>query len=139
MTVYEKKITFKTGGEVEMVDLTGRITSSVEESGVREGIGLVFVPGATGAIVAIEYEEGLLEDFPRALERLVPRGIEYKHHLKWHDDNGHSHVRASILGPDLSFPISGGRPVLGTWQQIVFVELDTRPRERKIIVKIIGE
>lgn len=139
MTVYEKRLTFKTGGEVEMVDLTGRITSAVQESGVQEGIGLVFVPGATGAIVAIEYEEGLLHDFPRALERLAPKGIEYMHHLRWHDDNGHSHVRASILGPDLSFPISGGKPVLGTWQQITFVELDTRPRERTVIVKIVGE
>lgn len=139
MTVFEKKLTFKTGGEVEIVDLTGNIKSTVEESGIQEGIGLVFVPGATGAIVAIEYEEGLLEDFTRALERLVPKEIEYRHHLKWNDDNGHSHVRASILGPDLSFPISKGRPVLGTWQQITFVELDTRPRERTVIVKIVGE
>jgi len=139
MVTYEKRLKFDTSGEVEIVDLTDKIKKAVGESGVKEGIGLVFVPGATGAIIAIEYEEGLLKDFPRMLERVAPKGIEYLHHLKWHDDNGHSHVRASLLGPDLSFPISEGKPVLGTWQQIAFVELDTRPRQRTIIVKIVGE
>jgi len=99
----------------------------------------VFVPGSTGALTTIEYEPGLIHDFPAALERIVPRNIRYEHERRWHDGNGHSHVRASILGPSLTVPFTNGKLALGTWQQIVFVELDVRPRTRELVVQIVGE
>ena len=111
----------------------------MKRSGVREGVLHLFAVGSTVALTTIEYEEGLREDLFNALERVAPRNAEYKHHLKWGDYNGHSHVRASIIGPSISIPIGEGRPILGTWQQVVLVELDTRPRTRKIITTIIGE
>jgi len=97
------------------------------------------VPGATGAVTTIEYEPGLLKDLPAILERISPKGMEYEHELRWHDGNGHSHCRASILGPSLTVPFVDKKLTLGTWQQIVFVELDVRSRNRKLIVQIIGE
>ena len=139
MAVHREEFDLSTSGEVEIIDITGRVRDVVRRSGISEGICLVFVPGATGAITTIEYEPGLLEDFPDALERMVPKGIEYKHHLRWHDGNGHSHVRASLLGPDLTVPVADGDLLLGTWQQIVFVELDVRRRTRRIVVQIVGE
>ena len=111
----------------------------MKRSGVREGVLHLFAVGSTVALTTIEYEEGLREDLFNVLERVAPRNAEYKHHLRWGDYNGHSHVRASIIGPSISIPIGEGRPILGTWQQVVLVELDTRPRTRKIITTIIGE
>ncbi|MGQ9543355.1 MAG: secondary thiamine-phosphate synthase enzyme YjbQ [Candidatus Bathyarchaeia archaeon] len=139
MTVVTKSISLKTRGEVEMVDLTGDVERAVKESGLRDGVVTVFIPGSTGALTTIEYESGLLQDFPAALERLFPRSISYEHEKRWHDGNGHSHIRASMLGPSLTVPFMNGRLTLGTWQQIVFVELDVRPRERSIIIQIMGE
>lgn len=123
----------------DIVDLTERISSEVDESGMHSGIATVFVPGATGAVTTIEYEPGLIEDIGDALERLVPEGIDYAHDLRWHDGNGHSHIRASILGPSLTAPFHQGKLMLGTWQQIVFLEMDNRPRHRKVVVQIMGE
>ncbi len=123
----------------DMIDLTDRVSSLVGKSGLRSGIATVFVPGATGAVTTIEYEPGLVEDMRNALERLAPEGIDYAHDLRWHDGNGHSHIRASIIGPSLVVPFSEGRLLLGTWQQIVFLEMDNRPRQRRIVVQIIGE
>ena len=104
-----------------------------------DGVAFLFVPGSTGALTTIEYEPGLISDFPVALERLAPKDLPYEHEKRWHDGNGHSHVRASLLGPDLSVPFQKRKLLLGTWQQIVFVELDVRPRDRTIIVQVIGE
>ena len=139
MTVVSRRVRFSTKGEVDMVDVTHMVQRAVEESGLKKGIVTVFVPGSTGAVATIEYEPGLLKDFPRMLEKIAPRGEEYEHHLRWHDWNGHSHCRAALLGPSLTVPFEDGRLQLGTWQQIVFVELDVKPRERELILQLIGE
>jgi len=139
MAVHTGRISVETKGDVEIHDISGEVMSIVEESGIDDGIASIFVLGSTGAITTLEYEPGLLEDIPAALERLFPRGIVYQHHERWHDGNGHSHVRASFLKPGLCVPVENGRPVLGTWQQIVFIELDNKPRRREIIVKVVGE
>ncbi|PIV69956.1 MAG: secondary thiamine-phosphate synthase enzyme [Euryarchaeota archaeon CG01_land_8_20_14_3_00_38_12] len=136
---YSETISVSTKGETDIINITDDVSKIVEKSGMKNGIGCVFVPGSTGAITTIEYEPGLLQDLPKALERLFPKNIEYKHHETWHDGNGHSHVRASIIGPSLAVPIKNGKLILGTWQQIVFVELDVRKRKREIIVQIVGD
>ena len=136
---YSETISVSTKGETDIINITDDVSKIVEKSGIKNGIGCVFVPGATGAITTIEYEPGLLQDLPKALERLFPKNIEYKHHETWQDGNGHSHVRASIIGPSLAVPIKNGKLILGTWQQIVFVELDVRKRKREIVVQIVGD
>ncbi len=138
MTVETKELHFDTRGEVEIIDLTDEINRKLRESEVEDGIVTVFVPGSTGAITTIEYEPGLLHDLPAALERLFPRGIRYEHEYRWHDGNGHSHVRASFIGPSLTIPFRNKRLMLGTWQQVVFVELDNKRRSRRVILQIIG-
>ncbi|MEO2151524.1 MAG: secondary thiamine-phosphate synthase enzyme YjbQ [Thermococcus sp.] len=135
--IYTKELRFSTRGEIDLVDITAEVESVVEESGIQNGIALVFVPGATGAIVTIEHESGLLEDFKRALMELIPKGAGYLHDRI--DDNAHSHLRATILGASECFPVVNGRLVRGTWQQIFFVELDVRPRHRRVIVQVVGE
>lgn len=137
MRVVTKELHFSTRGEIDLVDITAEVERVVEESGIQNGIALVFVPGATGAIVTIEHESGLLEDFKRALKELIPKGKDYLHDRI--DDNAHSHLRATLLGASECFPVADGRLVRGTWQQIFFVELDVRPRHRRVIVQVIGE
>ncbi len=139
MTVVSMSFTLKTKREGEIVDITGRVQSILDKAPVNDGVAFLFVPGSTGALTTIEYEPGLLSDSPSMLERLAPRDIPYEHERRWHGGNGHSHVRASLVGPDLFVPFQKKRLVLGTWQQIVFVELDIRPRDRTVIVQLIGE
>ncbi len=139
MTVKEIVFTVQTAHELDIKDITPQVSQAVSKSGIRDGMVLVFVPGSTGAITTLEYEPGLLEDIPRALERLFPKGLRYEHHERWQDGNGHSHVRAAFIGPSLTVPLSNGRLTLGTWQQIVLCDMDVPARERKIIVKIMGE
>jgi len=139
MSVYSSEINIQTKGEVDIIDITSDIQAEITTSKIQNGIVCVFVPGSTGTITTIEYEPGLMKDLPRALEKIAPRGVRYDHHETWHDDNGHSHVRASLMGPSTTFPIKNGKVVHGTWQQIVFVEFDTRPRDRRIVVQIVGE
>ncbi len=139
MPVVSKQISVETRGEGDILDVTGRVAESVAASRLKSGVVTVFVPGATGALSTIEYEPGLLKDFPDALNRIAPKGVDYEHERRWHDGNGHSHVRASIIGPSLSVPFIDGRLTLGTWQQIVFIELDVRSRRRNLILQIIGE
>jgi len=122
-----------------MVDITDRVQDLLGKAKPADGVAFLFVPGSTGALTTIEYEPGLISDFTAALERLVPRDLPYEHEKHWHDGNGHSHVKASLLGPDLAVPFQRRKLLLGTWQQIVFVELDVRPRDRTIIVQLIGE
>ena len=136
---YYEEINLSTAGEVDIIDITGMVQSVVDRSGIKNGIALVFVIGSTGAITTIEYEPGLKKDLPAALERLFPKNINYEHEKTWHDGNGHSHIRASFLKPDLCVPIVDGNLVLGTWQQIVFVELDVRKRHRRVAVQIVGD
>ena len=139
MAVSTGRIALDTKRGVEIHDITEDVENMVRNSGIKEGIANIFVAGSTGAITTMEYEPGLIEDIPAALERLFPEGIRYQHHERWQDGNGHSHVRASFLKPSLCVPVEGGKPVLGTWQQIVFIELDNKPRRREIIVKVVGE
>ncbi len=139
MTVVTETIELETPGEVQVVDLTEAVGAAVAASGIASGMACVFNPGSTGAITTIEYEPGLVADLPAALERLFPKGIEYRHDETWHDGNGHSHVRASMMGPGLTVPFVDGRLTLGTWQQIVFVELDNKPHQRRIVVQMVGE
>jgi secondary thiamine-phosphate synthase enzyme len=122
-----------------MIDITHTVENTVKKSGLKTGICTIFCTGSTGSITTIEYEEGLLRDFPVAMERLAPREAVYEHHLRWHDGNGHSHIRASILGPSLTVPFVNGKLTLGTWQQITFVDFDNRPRSRRLEVVLIGE
>ncbi|AEH24434.1 secondary thiamine-phosphate synthase enzyme YjbQ [Pyrococcus yayanosii] len=137
MRVVRKELRFSTRGEIDLIDITDEVERFVAESEITNGQVLIFVPGATGAVVAIEHEEGLLEDFRRLLRELVPKEKGYLHGRI--DDNAHSHLRATLLGPSLVFPIIDGELVRGTWQQIFFVELDTRPRKRKVILQAIGD
>ncbi len=138
MNVVTEELHFDTKGEVEIIDITERVNSKLRESSIADGVVTIFVPGSTGAVTTIEYEPGLLHDLPAALERLFPKGIRYEHELRWHDGNGHSHVRASFLGPSLTVPFRNNKMLLGTWQQVVFVELDNKRRSRKIILQILG-
>jgi secondary thiamine-phosphate synthase enzyme len=139
MTVITQITQIKTRGENHMIDITRQTSKAVEESKLKDGIVTVFVSGSTAAVTTIEYEPGLIQDFPRMLSRIAPKDIEYEHDNAWHDGNGHSHVRASLIGPSLTIPFNDGDLMLGTWQQIVLLETDTRHRERNIILQIIGE
>ena len=139
MSVEHRELKVSTGGDGEMHDLTEKVNALVAASEIANGMALVFVPGSTAGVTTIEYEPGLLEDFPAAIERLAPQGLEYAHDRRWHDGNGHSHVRASLLGPSLTVPIANGELALGTWQQIVLVDFDNRARQRRVLVTILGE
>jgi secondary thiamine-phosphate synthase enzyme len=139
LTVVTKQLSLQTEGEVDILDVTGRVAEAVAESKLKNGIITVFVPGSTGALTTIEYEPGLLQDLPNALERLASKKLTYEHEKRWHDGNGHSHVRASIMGPSITVPFVDGRLTLGTWQQLVFVELDVRRRNRNLVLQIVGE
>jgi len=139
MTVESQELRFRTYREGEILDITDKTQRVIESSRMRSGVAVLFVPGSTGAITTIEYEPGLLADLPVALERLAPKDAPYEHENRWHDGNGHSHIRASMIGPDLSVPFRDKKLTLGTWQQIVFLELDIRPRDRTVIVQLVGE
>jgi secondary thiamine-phosphate synthase enzyme len=125
--------------ENEMLDITDRVQKAVAASGLSDGLMTVFVVGSTAAITTIEYDLGLIKDFPRTLERVAPKDAGYEHQKTWHDGNGHSHVKASLVGPSLTVPLVAGDLVLGEWQQIVLIEFDIRPRTRKVVVQVVGE
>ncbi|HOY62991.1 MAG TPA: secondary thiamine-phosphate synthase enzyme YjbQ [bacterium] len=137
--VRQSELELNTEGNGQMNDITAEVSRAAEESGIKDGIVTVFVPGATGAVTTIEYESGLVKDFAELMERLAPQGKDYAHNARWGDGNGHSHLRASLLGPSLTVPLTDGALALGTWQQIVFVDFDTRARMRNLIVQIVGE
>jgi secondary thiamine-phosphate synthase enzyme len=123
----------------EVLDITDEVQEALEKTSLKTGVVTVFVTGATAAVTTIEYEDGLVADLGDALQRIAPVEIDYAHNERWHDGNGHSHIRASLLGPSLTVPFCERRLMLGTWQQIVFLELDNRPRQRKVVVQIMGE
>ncbi len=139
MVVDSHTLKIRTRQEGEIVDITDRVQETLVEARPANGVAFLFVPGSTAALTTIEYEPGLVSDFPSALDRLVPKGIAYEHEKRWHDGNGHSHVRASLLGPDIAVPFQNRKLLLGTWQQIVFVELDVSPRDRTVLVQLIGD
>lgn len=138
MTGFRKVLEIKTKGGGDMIDISGGIGNAISESGISNGIVCAFVPGSTAAIVTIEYEPGLESDMRDALERLFPKGIDYDHHRRWGDGNGHSHIRASFLSPSITLPFQHGIADLGTWQQAVLLEMDVRPRSRQVIIQIMG-
>ncbi|MCK5706148.1 MAG: secondary thiamine-phosphate synthase enzyme YjbQ [Candidatus Aureabacteria bacterium] len=139
MSVETREINFRTKGNSDIVDITDKIATELETCKIRNGVVTMFVPGSTAALSTIEYERGVVSDLNGALERLIPSGISYKHNLAWDDGNGHSHVRASLIGPSLSVPIVKGNMTLGTWQQIVFIDFDNRSRNRIVIIQVVGE
>lgn len=137
--IITKFIEIQSEKEGDVIDLTWEVNKEIQETEFNEGSVIVFVAGSTGAVTTIEYESGVISDLNGALERIAPKNIEYAHHRKWHDDNGRSHVKASILGPSITVPFREKKMLLGTWQQLVFIELDTRPRKRNLIIQINGE
>ena len=122
-----------------MIDLTAKIADYLVQSKICDGIITIFVVGSTGSIITIEFEPGLIRDFPDMLSRIIPKDMKYGHEKMWHDGNGHSHVKASLIGPSLTIPFVDKKLCLGRWQQVVFLELDTRSRDRELILQIIGE
>lgn len=132
------RIPVSTRGDGQVLDITGPVGDKVAEHGLREGQALIFSPGSTAALTTVEYEPGLVRDLPEFFERIAPRDHPYHHEETWHDGNGHSHVRASLLGPSLTVPVVDGRLVLGTWQQIVLVDFDNRPRQRRLVIQLSG-
>lgn len=139
MGIYHSTLTLNTRGNCDMLNITEEVSEIIRESGLESGICTVFCPGSTGSVTTIEYEGGLLKDFPQAMERLAPQDAVYEHHLRWGDGNGHSHVRASVLGPSLTIPFLNSRMTLGTWQQITFVDFDNKSRSRTLEILLIGE
>jgi secondary thiamine-phosphate synthase enzyme len=131
-------ISVDTRGEGHIIDLTGDLQSSLEHHELLEGHILLFVPGSTGGLTTVEYEPGLLRDLPEFFERIAPRDAHYHHEDTWHDGNGHSHVRASLIGPSLMVPVKDGRPTLGTWQQVILIDFDNKPRQRSLIIQLWG-
>jgi len=139
MAIITKQIKINSKSENDIIDITKQVADVVSESGISNGMITVFVSGSTGAITTIEYEPGLVKDFPDLLSRIAPDDINYEHEQRWHDGNGRSHVKASLVGPSLTVPFQDGELLLGTWQQIIFLELDTRARTRTLVLQIIGE
>ena len=128
-----------TKGNTDIIDITGEVAKAIAKSKIKSGIACVFVSGSTASISTLEFEPNLIKDVKRALEKLVPEGAEYEHHKTWHDDNGSAHVRACLMKPGLTIPFENKKLLLGTWQQIVLLDFDTRPREREIVVQVVGE
>jgi len=133
-----KKITLKSRGETDIINITNEVEAAVKKSNVKNGTVTVFVPGATGGLTTVEYESGLVSDLKDVFEKLAPRDGLYEHNAKWGDGNGFSHVRASLLGPSLTVPFAGSKLILGTWQQIIFIDFDNKPRSREIVLQIMG-
>ncbi len=137
--IVSKKLTLNTRGNGDTIDITAGVERALRESKLSSGVVTLFVIGSTAALTTIEYEDGAVNDLGRVLDKIAPRDGEYEHQLRWGDDNGHSHVRAALLGPSLSVPFVGGELTLGTWQQIILIDFDTRPRQREIIAQLSGE
>ena len=138
MAVITKKLKVRTAGNCDMINITEQVADTLTETKLADGTVTVFVPGATGGLSTIEYEPGLIQDVPELLDRLIPPG-PYHHDQTWHDNNGHSHLRATLMGPSLVVPFVNKALTLGTWQQIVFIDFDTRGRSRELILQFIGE
>lgn len=139
MPVINHEMTARTSAETDILDLTGGVSQIVEASSIQNGAVTLYIPGSTAALTTIEFESGVIADLKRTIERIAPQDLPYEHDKRWGDGNGYSHVRAALLGPSLHIPVVNGRMTLGTWQQIVLLDFDNRPRTRKIIVQIAGE
>jgi secondary thiamine-phosphate synthase enzyme len=137
--VTTQELHLHTPGNCDIQDITSQVEQAVRDSGLQAGIVTIFCPGATGGLTTIEYESGVVADLQQILDEIVPPGRDYRHHLRWGDDNGHSHVRAALIGPSLTVPFVQRHLALGTWQQIVFLDFDTHPRSRRLVLQILGE
>jgi len=137
--IHTKKLSDQTAGFSDIIDITAKVREQIEKQKMERGLVTLFVSGSTAALTTIEYEPGLVQDLREFVEKLIPSDRKYHHDDRWGDDNGFSHLRASLFGPSLAIPIENGRPVLGTWQQIVLLDFDNRPRAREIIIQLIGE
>lgn len=137
--VTTQQLSLRTQGYTDIQDITSQVATVVRESGLRSGIVTVFCVGSTGGLTTIEYESGALADLQQILNEIVPPGRDYQHHLRWGDDNGSAHIRSALIGPSLTVPFVDGNLTLGTWQQIVFLDFDTRPRSRRLVVQVMGE
>lgn len=137
--VHTSRLTEKTQGFCDIIDITAKVEEQVRAKAIRSGLATLFVSGSTAGLTTIEYEPGLVRDLKEVLERLIPSDRRYHHDERWRDDNGFSHVRAALFGPSLQVPIESGRLVLGTWQQIVLLDFDNRPRTREVLVQFVGE
>ncbi len=133
------EITLTTRGYGHMQDITDPVAGHVAKSGIKNGMVTVFVPGATGGITTIEYEPGLVQDFDEMMEKIAPKSANYHHNERWHDGNGFSHLRASLLGCHITIPFVEGRLTLGTWQQVVFIDFDNKGRSRRLVCQVMGE
>jgi len=139
MTVKTTSISLRTQGNADIHDITNQIASAVSKSGLTAGTVTIFCPSSTSALTTIEYESGALSDLRRLFNEIIPADREYAHNARWHDGNGHSHVRAALLGPSMTIPFVDGQLTLGTWQQVIYVDFDNRPRQRELIIQLIGE
>ena len=139
MKIFTAKLTQKTQGFCDIIDITAKVRDLIEKEKVQRGQATLFVSGSTAALTTIENESGLVQDLKEFVEKLIPSDRRYHHDARWGDDNGFSHLRAALFGPSLAVPIENGRPLLGTWQQIVLLDFDNRPRTREITVQLIGE
>jgi len=139
MAIQTLTIQLNTRGNADMVDITSQVTACIKDADLKAGLVTIFCPSSTSALTTIEYESGALNDLKRLFDQIVPAGQVYQHNEKWHDGNGHSHVRAALLGPSLTVPFANHRLTLGTWQQIIYIDFDTRPRRRELIVQLMGE
>lgn len=138
MKIFSYPLTYPTSVGTDIIDITDDVASKVREARINEGQALISVPGSTASITTIEYESGVVRDLVDALERLAPTGIPYRHDARWGDGNGYAHVRAALLGPSVTIPVTEGRLVLGTWQQLVLIDFDNRPRQRRIFLQVSG-
>ncbi len=139
MTVTTQTIQLQTEGNADVVDITAQVATAVKSTNLQDGIVTIFCPSATSALTTIEYESGCISDLRRLFDEIVDPNRHYAHNARWHDGNGHSHVRAALLGPSLTVPFVNGRLTLGTWQQIIYVDFDNRARQRELVVQVIGE
>ncbi|MCH7589752.1 YjbQ family protein [PVC group bacterium] len=139
MTVVTKKISLKTKGRTDIIDITAKVQGIVDETGLKDGSVTVFVSGSTGAVSTVEYEPGLVKDLQEFFQKIIPQGPEYYHDRRWGDGNGYAHVRATLMGASLVIPVQDEVMLLGTWQQIIFIDFDNRPRQRALIVQVAGE
>lgn len=137
--VVNRRIELSTQGNGHILDITEDVVRQVQSAGLENGVVTLFTPSSTSALTTIEYESGVVQDLQQYFDRIIPPDIEYQHHLRMGDGNGHSHVRHALMGPSMTIPFLEGRMTLGTWQQIVFIDFDSRPRVRSVVVQIIGE
>ncbi|HNS51948.1 MAG TPA: secondary thiamine-phosphate synthase enzyme YjbQ [Anaerolineae bacterium] len=137
--VVSRHLQVSTRGSGDVIDITRDVAGQLDDSGVRNGVVTVFVAGSTSALTTLEFEAGVVADLRQLMDRIVPPDADYKHNLRWGDGNGHAHIRHALLGPSLTIPLVDGRLTLGTWQQIVLLDFDCRPRTRSVVVQVMGE